>query len=71
MKCAFITSNLYTYLDCDCDIQGSATLACQSDGSCIFKAHFKGYKCTECLGPGYINPGCKGTRPKGKKVKIQ
>ena len=56
----FLIFYIYTHLDCICDAQGSTTLQCKSDGSCICKVNSMGYKCTECIGPGYIKPGCKG-----------
>ena len=51
-------------IDCNCNVQGSLTNSCNSNGVCICKNdNIVGDKCTECK-PGLINfPDCSPMLP--------
>ena len=57
----FFTLKLYVFcLVCDCDLQGSVSISCNSKGKCPCKPNVIGDKCSECK-PGHVLfPECYG-----------
>ena len=53
-------SNLKPILECECDIKGSNSTSCDSNGMCTCKPKFTGSKCTECDSGFFGFPECKG-----------
>ena len=53
-----VISNLI--LECKCDIKGSNSTSCDSNGMCTCKPNFTGSKCTECVTGFFGFPECKG-----------
>lgn len=54
-----LLSSLTSFIDCDCDFQGTLAEVCDKDsGKCLCKDGYEGPRCDRCL-PGYYNyPEC-------------
>ena len=57
----FSTLKLYFFaIVCDCNLQGSVSISCNSKGKCPCKPNVIGDKCSDC-NPGHVLfPACHG-----------
>ena len=55
-----IIDNCYFYLECKCDLVGSSSTICDSNGACTCNMGYAGDKCDECA-PDYFKVGSNCT----------
>ena len=53
-----ILLNTFIYEDCSCNVFGSVSTACYSNGACICKENVDGEKCNSCKLGYFPFPDC-------------